>query len=450
MNAAILVVDDDPTLRRALGDRLRSWGHTTVTAANGNDALEAARGREFDLVLLDLSMPGIPGIDVLRRLKEEEYPAEIVVLTSHGSIESAVDAIKLGATNFLTKPADFEIIRNVVQRSIEHRRLSRWNRAGAAYQTDAAEGFVLGRSAAMQQVLDLAVRAAPSNATVLITGESGCGKQVLAEFIHRRSDRREAPFLHVNCVAIADLLIESTLFGHEKGAFTGADSRKEGRLEAAAGGTAFLDEIGDVSQAFQAKLLHFLDKGEFERVGGTRILSVDCRVIAATNRDLKVAIREGRFREDLFHRLNVIHLLLPPLRNRSEDIPQLAQALLERSRGRFGCGPLQFESRTLDLLQRYSWPGNIRQLENAVDRMVVLARSGTLTPDLLPPEIVGDRALSQQAAAEELSLKGAMRQFKREYIVAMLARTGGNQTRAAQLLGIQRTFLSRLMKELEI
>src|SRR5262245_15620131 len=283
MSATILVVDDDPTLRRALADRLHSWNHITVTAADGAEALAAVREREFDLVLLDLSMPGLQGMEVLRRLREEDDPADVVVLTSHGTLESAVEAIKLGAVDFLTKPANFEIIRNVIQRSLEGRRMRRWKRAVADQGGD-SDGTVLGRSAAMQPVIDLAIRVAASNATVLRTGDSGSGKQVLPECIHRQSDRRDAPFLHVNCVAITDQLIESTLFGHERGAFTDANARKVGRLEAAAGGTVFLDEIGDVSPAFQAKLLHFLDRGEFERVGGSRILSVDCRIIAATNR----------------------------------------------------------------------------------------------------------------------------------------------------------------------
>ena len=445
----ILIVDDDPALRRALADRLRSWGHATVSAADGQQALEAARGREFDLVMLDLAMPGMPGMDVLRRLRDEDYPADVVVLTSHGLLESAVEAIKIGAADFLTKPADFDIIRKVIQRSLDGRRMRRWNRA-IVDQTGDTDAVELARSPVMQQVLDLAMRAAPSNATVLLTGESGSGKQVLAEFIHRRSDRRDAPFLHVNCVAIADQLIESTLFGHERGAFTDATTRKEGRLEAAAGGTVFLDEIGDVSPAFQAKLLHFLDKGEFERVGGTRTLSVDCRLIAATNRDLQAGIREGRFREDLFHRLNVVRLHVPPLREHPDDIPQLAQLLLARAHAKFKRGPARFAPQVIEVLQRYAWPGNIRELENAVDRMVVLARSETLTADLLPPEIVGAGAPQRALDQDELPLKEAMRKFKRDYIAAALAKTGGNQTKAAEQLGIQRPFLNRLIKELEI
>jgi len=446
MSGTILIVDDDPALRRALSDRLRSWGHSTESAADGPEALELAARREFDLLLLDLSMPGMQGMDVLRRLREEEYPAEVVVLTSYGSVESVVEAMKAGATDFLTKPADFELIRNTVERTLERRRMRSWRRAVEAEEESPGH---LGESPAMRQLADLALRVAESSATVLITGESGSGKQVLAEFIHRMSPRRKAPFLHVNCVAISDTLIEATLFGQEKGAFTGA-VRMEGRLEAAAGGTVFLDEIGDVTPAFQAKLLHFLDKGEFERVGGRRVISVDCRIIAATHRDLPAAVREGRFREDLFHRLNVVRLHVPSLQERSEDIPDLAQQLLARAQRSLKRGPFQFAPRTLELLTGHAWSGNVRQLENVIVRMVVLARSEMLTPDLLPPEVHSDGQGSQPAATEDLPLKEAVARFRREFIAAALAREDGNQTRAARRLGIQRTYLSALIKELDL
>jgi len=444
MSGTILIVDDDPALRRALSDRLRSWGHGTDSAADGSEALELAARREFDLLLLDLSMPGMQGMEVLRRLRAEEYPAEVVVLTSYGSVESVVEAMKAGAADFLTKPADFELIRATVERTLERRRMRSWRRAVEAAEEGPER---LGESPAMRQLADLALRVAESSATVLITGETGSGKQVLAEFIHRMSPRRKGPFLHVNCVAITDALIEATLFGQEKGAFTGA-VRMEGRLEAAAGGTVFLDEIGDVTPAFQAKLLHFLDKGEFERVGGRRVISVDCRIIAATLRDLPAAVREGRFREDLLHRLNVVQLHMPPLRERSADIPDLARQLLVRAQRSFKRGPFRFAPRTLELLTEHSWPGNVRGLEHAIDRMVVLARAETLTPDLLPPEVSGDAHGSQPPAPEDQTLKEAVARFRSDFIAAALAREGGNQTRAARRLGIQRTHLSALIKKL--
>lgn len=450
MKARVLIVDDDAGLRRALSDRLAFWGHAPMEAADGNAALEAMSHRVFDLVLLDLSMPGLSGIDVLKRLREGGCEADVVILTAHGSIEAAVEALKLGATDFLLKSADLEVVRTVVERSLEKRQLRRVNQA-LSDQVAQAGPVVVGESDAMRAVWDLAARAAASNATVLLTGESGTGKQVLAERIHAQSPRAGGPFVYVNCVALSDELVESTLFGHEKGAFTGAIGRKEGRLEAAAGGTAFLDEIGDITARLQTKLLHFLETNEFERVGGTRTIAVDCRILAATNRNLDVAVKEGRFREDLYFRLNVVRLEIPPLRARTADIPRLAQAFLERYASELRRGRMAFAPPTLEILRAYPWPGNVRQLKNAIERMVVLARTETLTPDLLPPEVLAGGAESapplDAAGGETLPFKEAVRDFKRAHIARALARAGGNQTRAAQQLGIQRSFLCRLIKE---
>jgi DNA-binding NtrC family response regulator len=285
MKASVLIVDDDALLRRALADRFTFWGHAPTEAHDGPAGLKAALEREFDLVLLDHSMPGMTGLQVLEELRAAGCAADIVMLTAHGSVEAAVEALKLGATDFLLKPADFEMLRTVVERALEKRELQRVNRA-LSEQLARPGGFVPGESAAMKQLLETATRAAQSNSTLLLTGESGSGKQVLAEFVHRHSPRAHGPFVYVNCVALSDELIESTLFGHEKGAFTGAIARKEGRLEASAGGTAFLDEVGDITPRLQTKLLHFLETGEFERVGGTRTISIDSRILTATNRDL--------------------------------------------------------------------------------------------------------------------------------------------------------------------
>jgi DNA-binding NtrC family response regulator len=455
MKARVLIVDDDAGLRRALSDRLAFWGHAPAEAEDGPTALEMVTRRAFDLILLDLSMPGLPGLEVLRRLREGGCEADVVILTAHGSIEAAVEALKLGASDFLLKTADLEVLRTVVERSLEKRQLKRVNRA-LADQIEQAGPVVLGESEAMGAVWDLAARAAASNATMLLTGESGTGKQVLAERIHQQSPRAGGPFVYINCVALSDELVESTLFGHEKGAFTGAIARKEGRLEAAAGGTAFLDEIGDITPRLQTKLLHFLETNEFERVGGTRTIAVDCRILAATNRNLTAAVEEGRFREDLYFRLNVVRLEIPPLRERPADIPLLAQAFLERYAGELRRGGLTFGVRTLEILRGYRWPGNVRQLKNAIERMVVLARTETLTPDLLPPEVlaggvdvgVGDGAAGAGAPdPATLPFKDAVREFKRAHVARALARTGGNQTRAARQLGIQRSFLCRLIKE---
>jgi DNA-binding NtrC family response regulator len=445
MKANVLIVDDDAAIRRALSDRMKFWGHTVSEAADGQAALDTVAQKEFDLILLDLKMPGIAGLDVLTQMREVDVPSDIVVITAHGSVEIAVEAIRKGASDFLLKPVDFEIIQSVVDRALERRRLRRVNRA-LIDQAEVAGGFLVGASEKMAKLAETATQAARSNTTVLLTGESGSGKQVMAEFIHKQSNRCEGPFVYINCVALTDELIESTLFGHEKGAFTGALSRKEGRVEAANGGTAFLDEVGDISSNLQTKLLHFLETGEFERVGGTRTLSVDCRVIAATNRDLKAAIRDGRFREDLYYRLNVINLQLPPLRERREDIPLLAEKFLEQMCRELKRDRLKLAARTAEIMSGYPWPGNVRQLKNAVERMAVLARTDTLTPDLLPPEIFeGEESAEMDPGIT--TLKDATLEFRKSYIRKALAKTGGNQKEAAELLQIQRTFLNRLIKQ---
>ncbi|MCC7141753.1 MAG: sigma-54-dependent Fis family transcriptional regulator [Candidatus Eisenbacteria bacterium] len=442
--ANVLVVDDDEALRRALADRLRFWGHEVTTAASGEDALTLLGQRSFDLLLLDLSMPGIGGLEVLERAQEIAWDADKVVLTAFGSVATAVEAMKRGASDFLTKPADFEILRAVVDRAMERRRLRRTSQA-LETKLDASPLLAEVRSESMRKTIGTLEQAARSDATILLLGESGSGKQVLAEHLHRSSRRAAGPFVYVNCVAISDDLIESTLFGHEKGAFTGAASRKEGHLETAAGGTAFLDEIGDVSPRLQTKLLHFLETGEFERVGSTRTIRVDCRIVAATNRDLAGEVTAGRFREDLYYRLNVIALPVPSLRERREDIEPLARQFLGRFARELGRPGLELDPRTVEVLRRYDWPGNVRQLKNAIERMAVLAAESSLTPDLLPPEILAPA----EARGDLLSLpyREAMAQFKRRLLDAALARTGGNQTKAAELLGVQRTYLNRLLNE---
>jgi len=451
MKANVLIVDDDAALRRALSDRFEFWGHRVTTASDGTIALEQIAQNSFDLILLDLSMPGISGIEVLKKLHQSECEADVVVLTAHGSLERAVEAIKHGAEDFLTKPADFELLKRVVDRALEKRRLQRINQVHVETAAETSS-LVIGSSKAMLSLMDVVGRAAKSDTTLLLAGESGTGKQVLAEHIHAESPRCKEAFVYVNCVAISDDLIESTLFGHEKGAFTGAVSRKKGRLEAAAGGTAFLDEIGDISPNLQTKLLHFLESGEFERIGGNQTLKVDCRIVAATNKDLSAEVAAGRFREDLFYRLNVIALEIPPLREREEDLPSLADAFLKRFSSELKREGLVFDQKTLDKIQSYSWPGNVRQLKNAVERMVVLTSGSILTPDLLPPEVIEGLVSSGDQASDltDLPYKDALVQFKRRLIASALGKAGMNQTKAAEDLGIQRTYLNRLVKELEI
>ena len=314
---------------------------------------------------------------------------------------------------------------------------------------------VLAAAPAMKEVLATADRVATADTTIIINGESGSGKQVGAEYIHAASPRRDGPFVYVNCVAISNELIESTLFGHERGAFTGAQTRKPGRLEAANRGTAFLDEIGDISSDLQTKLLHFLEAGEFERVGGNQTVCVDCRILAATNKDLAAEVAAGRFREDLFYRLNVISLRVPPLSERPEDVPLLGEAFLTRFATELKRGPMRLAPRTLEVMQGYAWPGNVRQLKNAMERMVVLAVSDVLTPDLLPPEVLENRDVGAGAEAGpdisgDLSYRDAVSDFKRRLIGRVLDDCGGNQTKAAEKLGLQRSYLNRMIKDLDL
>jgi len=450
LNARILIVDDEPMLRRTMSDRLKFWECTTDEASTGEQALEMLRQNSYDLVLLDLKMPGISGMEVLKTMRADNDMTDVVVLTAHGSVEAAVEAIKSGATDFLLKPADFELVNNTVSRVLAARRLARAHEAlRELHGID--RSFVAGESPAMKTLIEGARRAARSNATILLRGESGSGKGVIAEFVHQESERHGGPYVYVNCVALSDELIESTLFGHEKGAFTGAVSRKAGRFEAANSGTAFLDEIGDISPRLQTKLLHFLETGEFERVGGTLTLHVDCRIVAATNRDLEAAVRDGGFREDLFYRLNVISMEVPPLRKRQGDIHDLAEFFLARFTTELKRPGIRISPETHAVMRAYDWPGNVRQMKNAIERMVVMAPGDVLTPDLLPPEVLHGEdpaAPPLSDSGELLPLRQAELAFRRQHFRRALAMTGGNQTQAAELLGIQRSSLNRQMKEL--
>ncbi len=445
LKATILIVDDDAALREALRDRFEHWGCQVSLAADGREALAACTKSTFDLMLLDLSMPGMGGLEVLQRLRPEGYDGDIVVLTAHGSVNRAVEALQAGATDFLTKPADFELLAQVTTRALDNRKLRR----SCAALAERSMSHVPAASPAMLELLKVAERAAAADSTVVLGGESGTGKQVVAEHIHQHSGRRDGPFVYINCVAISEDLIESTLFGHERGAFTGAVSRKPGRLEGAAGGTAFLDEIGDISPGLQAKLLHFLEVGEFERVGGNQTVRVNCRIVAATNRDLASEVAAGRFREDLYYRLNVIQLQIPPLRERPEDVTLLGQFFLDRFAAEMKRPALSFAPKTLEIMRQYRWPGNVRQLKNAVERMVVLATGQVLEAGMLPPEILSPPSAGPVAdIPANLSYKEAVTQYKSRLLAKVLHECGGNQTQAAGKLGLQRAYLNRLLKDL--
>ncbi len=449
LKAKVLITDDDEALRRALKDRFEYWGCEVSTAADGREALSAAAQSAFDLILLDLSMPVMDGFEVLAKLKADRHPADVVVLSAHGSVDKVVQALQDGADDFLTKPADFDLLEQVVRKAVERRQVRRSLEA----LTERSGVQVLAAAPAMKEVLATADRVAAADTTVIISGESGSGKQVVAEYIHAKSPRRDGPFVYVNCVAISNDLIESTLFGHERGAFTGAQNRKPGRLEAAAGGTAFLDEIGDISPNLQTKLLHFLEAGEFERVGGNQTVKVDCRILAATNRDLAAEVAAGRFREDLYYRLNVISLRVPPLRERPEDVALLGEAFLASFAAELKCGPRRLAPRTLEVMGGYAWPGNVRQLKNAMERMVVLGTGEELTADLLPPEVLSNRDIAHGSDADidpDLPYREAVTEFKRQLIGRVLAECGDNQTRAADRLGLQRSYLNRMIKDLDL
>jgi DNA-binding NtrC family response regulator len=446
-SARVLIVDDDPDLCEALSDRLATLGHQVVVAGTGADALRLVREESPAVVLLDLVLPGMDGMAVLETLRREEPDTVVVVITAYGTIARAVEAMKKGAYDFVTKPFDPRHLEIVIGKALERQALKD---ANALLSSEVGDRYaaIVGESPAMQGVLDVARRAAPSGATVLLLGESGTGKEVLARAIHRWSARASRPFVVVNCVALSEELLESELFGHEKGAFTGAHQQKRGKLEVAQGGTVFLDEIGDVRPALQAKLLRVLQDQTFERVGGTRPIQADVRFIAATNRDLGQAVRQGQFRLDLFYRLHVVTMTLPPLRERASDVPALARHFLERSRREVKREVAAFTPEALACLRRHTWPGNVRELENAIERAVVLADGPDIAIRDLPAEIRDGAAAAALVRERARSFHASVEEYKRGLIASVLRRTGGNRTQAARILGLQRTYLARLIRDL--
>lgn len=442
----ILIIDDDSQIRTLLSERLRFHQYRVITAEDGQDGLDKFKKEGADLVLLDLMMPRLDGIETLNLLKKEEPEVIVIMMTAFGTIEKAVEAMKKGAYDFIPKPCEPEHILLTIEKALERKNLVR-EKEYLKEEVDSHYDIVWGESPEMQKVKGVIEQVANTKSTILIQGESGTGKQVLARAIHNLSPRKDKPFVYVNCVALSEQLLESDLFGHEKGAFTGAYQRKKGRLETAHTGTVFLDEIGDITPVIQTKFLHFLESGEFERVGGTQTLRVDTRIVAATNRDLSKALEEKKFREDLFFRLNVISVTVPPLRNRKEDIPGLANHFLRKLNQEMQKRVSSIEPATLDMFVTYHWPGNIRELQNVLERAVVLAPGKTITADLVLPQM-------GQKGKEEISpgiqLEDAVKKFKKEFICRTLALTKYNQSQAAKILGIQRTYLNRLIKELEI
>jgi len=420
----ILVVDDDAHIRQALAERFAARRFDVRSSGSGKDALSKIVHEHPDVVLLDLQLPEGDGFWVLKQLREEGIEATVVVITAFGTVDKAVQAMKEGAYDFIQKPFEPALVEETVRRALERSSLRRTVRA------QAAEPVVIGLAAAV----DLAKKAAKSDATVLVLGESGTGKEVIARFIHR-----SGPFVAVNAAALAETLLESELFGHEKGAFTGAVARRAGKFELAHGGTIFLDEIGDITPAMQTKLLRVLQERAFERVGGTETMTVDVRVIAATNRDLRKRVAEGKFREDLFYRLNVLSITLSPLRERRTDVRPLAEHFLKELKP-----GIKFAAGTMEALERYDWPGNVRELRNAVERAVALHEGDEIGPGDLPPELLLSGSLPPE------SFHGQVQDFRRRLIRETLARFGGNQTRASEALKLQRTYLARLIRQLGI
>jgi DNA-binding NtrC family response regulator len=446
MTSTILIVDDEPFNLDLLEQELTELGYAIKRASNGAQALELIEKTRPDLVLLDYQMPGMNGIEVLRAIRQSDIDLPVVIITAHGSIERAVEAIKAGADDFITKPFDPDHLALVVKKGLERAELKS-DLKFFAQELGGSSRLIPGKSAAMLKVVTEAKKAAASKSTVLLLGESGTGKELFARSIHDWSERRLKPFVAINCAGLAKELLESELFGHEKGAFTGAHQLKRGKLELAHGGTAFLDEIGDLALELQTKLLRFLQEREFERVGGTAAIVVDLRIIAATNRDLEAAVKNGGFREDLYHRLNVIALTLPALRERKQDIADLANYFLRQCALETKKNFVAITEDALEKLLAYEWPGNVRELANVIERAVVLGDGPQLTVHHLPARVLGAQPAN---IPKELSYHDAINSYRRELIVRALADTQGNRAAAAKALGMHRTHLMKLLKALQI
>jgi two-component system response regulator HydG len=444
----VLVVDDDQAIREALSRTLEKLGYDVVLANDGQAGLDRLREGEIHILLADLQMPKLGGQELLKAARAIAPDVEVIVITGHGTVEDAVEAMKEGAYDFITKPFKRVQLERTIRRAAEKQALAMQNRRLQSRLDEIqGAGWIIGSSPLFLKTLDLVRQVAPSTATILIQGESGTGKELIADAIHHGSPRRERAFIKVNCAALPEALLESELFGHERGAFTGAVTRKEGRFELADGGTLFMDEIGEISPAMQAKLLRVLQSGEFERVGGTRTLTADVRVIAATNSDVAVLVREKRFREDLYYRLNVITIQLPPLRARQDDIPLLAHHFLRKYAAKNAKTVGGFAEEALDILQTYAWPGNVRELANVIERAVVLTRSSVISPADLPEALVG---ADQAARHLVISIGTPLEEVEDRLIEETLRYTKGDKTLAAKLLGIAtRTIYRRVKGEAE-
>ncbi len=447
-NCSILVVDDDTAHRTMLRTLIGGWGYDITEVDDGGIAIEKVQDQPFDLILMDVRMLKISGIEALGRIKTLNPSIPVIIMTAYSSIESAVTALKSGAYDYLTKPLDFDKLRITIERAMEHALLREENRIlkqnmGARFD----RRNIIGQSMGMERLLETVAQVAMSEATVLIHGESGTGKELIAGAVHYNSFRKAGPFVKINCAAITETLLESELFGHEKGAFTGADRKKEGKFIQASGGSLFLDEVSEMSLMMQVKLLRVLQEREITRVGGEQVVPIDVRLIVATNKDLMAMISAGQFREDLYYRLNVVNLNLPPLRERREDIPLLAQHFLEKFSELNRKSIKGFTPQTMDHLIRYDWPGNVRELMNTVERGVVLCRGDYLDDQVLPmlPPVNGRASLPEMAGivSGDISLDAV----EKAAILKALEAAGGNKSQTARQLGITRKTLHKKLKE---
>lgn len=447
MKLGVLVVDDEKNIREGLGRALELDGYEVFLASDGEEALQTIQRGGVDLVITDLRMPRMSGEELLKSVAAKYPSVPVIVLTGHGTIENAVNAMRIGAYDFITKPINLDHLSMLVKRALGNRMLALEHQAlkeeVERLENKKRYAKIIGKSTAMQRVFDLINQVAPTRASVLITGESGVGKELVADAIHNLSDRRNGPFIKVHCAALSENLLESELFGHERGSFTGAVNQKKGRFELADGGTIFLDEIGEISHTVQVKLLRVLQEKTFERVGGEKSIEVDVRVISATNRDLKAEIVAGRFREDLYYRLNIVNIHIPPLRERKEDIPLLIASFINEFSTENKKAIKGIDSKAKSALYNYRWPGNIRELRNTIESAVVLAKGEIITLEDLPPSI---RRENDQGYIR-LDLGISMAEAEKEIIRQTLYYTKNNKSRAAEILGIGRKTLHRKLDE---
>ena len=446
MREPVLIIEDDLNTREGLKTFLEEEGYRITAVEKGEEGIELVKEKSFPVVVTDLKLPGMDGIEVLREVHRISPNTEVIILTAYGTVENAVEAMKEGAYHYLTKPINLEEFILVIKKALEHYRLKEKVEL-LEKQLEERYRFenIIGSSRRMREIFQTITQVAPTRAPVLITGESGTGKELVARAIHRRSDRKDKPFVVIHCGALVSTLLESELFGHEKGAFTGAIESKPGRFELANGGTVFLDEISEIEPSVQVKLLRVLQEQEFERVGGIKTIKVDVRIVSATNVNLEERVKEGKFREDLYYRLKVISIHLPPLRERKEDIPLMVNAFIKEANTLNKKNIRGITSRALSLLMNYHWPGNVRELKNVIESMVILARKDILTVNDVPPYI---REPEIQEDILKIKLGTPWKEIERELIFAALQKSKGNKKKAAEILGLSRRTLYRKLKEL--